>query len=51
MSFALQKLFDFWRFHLSILELRAMGVLFRKNFPHANEFEALLLDSVYLVLC
>ena len=56
-SFVLEKLFNFMRSHLSIVDFRAwvISFLFRKFSPVPNVFEAfllsLLLDSVYLVLC
>jgi hypothetical protein len=55
-SFALQKLLNFMRSHLSILDFKAQAIDVQEIFPCAHVFEAfsplsLLLVSVYLALC
>jgi hypothetical protein len=52
-SFALQKLCNFMRSHLLILDViaQAIGVLFRNFFPCAHIFEALPHFLLYTFLC
>ena len=52
-SFALQKLCNFMRSHLSILDLtaQAIGVLFRIFFPWVHIFEVLLHFFLYEFQC